>query len=207
MFQKTKKKKSDPDDLPTVQFDSDDGTLALPEYSQTTESTTKTPTIEPTIKIPIFRFPSQSSEKRHKQHSARKSSESKSSRSNHVKAPPLINTQTPELETTSSIVTQKKRLSPAPAFINEIDTPSDMDEEPHSPKKRLKRRQRQLEALKEKMEEEEEDPIIPNDSFSEEDEEDVKRKKLRNIEIAAEDFRKKAAEEKRKKEECEELDQ
>lgn len=34
-------KKSDPDDLPTVQFDSDDGTLALPEYSQTTESTTK----------------------------------------------------------------------------------------------------------------------------------------------------------------------
>ena len=179
------------DDLPTVQFETEDGTHYTQNDTQSTESG-RNSTLDNGIKIPVFRFPSHTGERRQRRRLVRSSNSSaKESSRKHFRAPTL-DTQTPEFDSSTTGISQKKHLSPAPKFITEMDTASDIEDAPHSPKRRLKRRQRQLQALKQKELEDENNPTIPNDSFSD----DETSNPLKPFEIAAEEFRKRAAEEK-----------
>ena len=188
------------DDLPTVQFETDDGSKYTQHDTQTTESMTKNSTLDQPIRIPVFRFPDQNTEHRQRRRRVRSSnSPGREGPRKHFKAPPL-DTQVREFDSSTTGISQKKHLSPAPKFISEMDTPSDIDDEPHSPKRRLKRRQRQLQALKQKEQEDENNPTIPNDSFSD----DETTNPLKPFEIAAEEFRKRAVEEKERQQRLEE---
>ena len=180
------------DDLPTVQFDTEDGSRYTQNETQSAESG-RNSSLDNGIRIPVFRFPTHTNERRQRRRFVRSSnSSSKESTRKHFKAPTLDTQTNPEFDSSTTGISQKKHLSPAPKFITEMDTASDIEDAPHSPTRRLKRRQRQLEALKQKQLEDENNPTIPNDSFSD----DETTNPLKPFEIAAEEFRKRAAEEK-----------
>lgn len=114
------------DELPSVHFDSEDESYQSKSISKTYESPQKKPQQPQNVNIPIFRFPAESKSSKDKSAKDKKSKKS----SNRSKAPPIPETITYTTDTTTTTQQKEKKpdlLSPAPGFILQLDTPSELD--------------------------------------------------------------------------------